>query len=155
MNLNDNQNENALKLRGKKISIFGDSISTLIGYNPKGYNLFFTGGTCQRAGVRTAEDTWWGKVIGSLGGELLVNNSWSGSCVTKLPNREGLFPSGCSDERTSALHNGLQMPEVIIVYLGTNDWANGILPRYGGEFAAVRSIGSSFLKRLIAKCLKS
>ena len=74
-------------------------------------------------------------MIGSLGGELLVNNSWSGSCVTKLPNREELFPSGCSDERTSALHNGLQMPEVIIVYLGTNDWANGILPRYGGEFA--------------------
>ena len=61
MNLNDNQNENALQLRGKKISIFGDSISTLIGYNPKGYNLFFTGGTCQRAGVRTAENTWWGK----------------------------------------------------------------------------------------------
>lgn len=42
MNLNDNQSENTLKLRGKKISIFGDSISTLIGYNPKGYNLFFT-----------------------------------------------------------------------------------------------------------------
>lgn len=27
-------------------------------------------------------DTWWGKVIEFFGGELLVNNSWSGSCVT-------------------------------------------------------------------------
>lgn len=155
MNFNDNQSENALQLRGKKISIFGDSISTLIGYNPKGYNLFFTGGTCQKAGVRTAEDTWWGKVIGSLGGELLVNNSWSGSCVTKLPNREGLFPSGCSDERTSALHSGLQMPEIIIVYSAQMIGQTAFCRGTAANLPTVRSIGSSFLKRLIAKCLKS
>lgn len=47
-------------------------------------------------------DTWWGKVIDFFGGELLVNNSWSGSPVTG--SSATLFPSGCSDERTSHLH---------------------------------------------------
>ena len=61
------------------------------------------------------EDTWWDKVIGFFGGELLVNNSWSGSRVTKLPSSTTLFPSGCSDERTSALHINDVKPDVIIV----------------------------------------
>lgn len=114
------------KYFGKQFSILGDSISTLEGYNPRGYNLFYTGETCDRTGVHDMMDTWWGKVIDYVGGELLVNNSWSGSRVTKLPDRETLFPSGCSDERTGGLHIGSVMPDVIIVYLGTNDWAQGV-----------------------------
>lgn len=109
----------------KQFSILGDSISTLDGYNPKGYNLFYIGDSCDRTGVHEMRDTWWGKVIDYFGGELLVNNSWSGSRVTKLQNRDTLFPSGCSDERTGGLHIGEVMPNVIIVYLGTNDWAFG------------------------------
>lgn len=70
-------------------------------------------------------DTWWGKVIDFFGGELLVNNSWSGSRVTRFPDSEILFPSGCSDERTGRLHINNVKPDVIIVYLGTNDWAFG------------------------------
>lgn len=61
-------------------------------------------------------------VIDFFDGELLVNNSWSGSRVTKLVGNEGLFPSGCSDERTSALHINSVKPDVIIIYLGINDW---------------------------------
>ena len=71
------------------------------------------------------QDTWWGKVIDFFGGELLVNNSWSGSRVTRLPNNDSLFPSGCSDERTDSLHINSVKPAVIIIYLGTNDWAFG------------------------------
>lgn len=110
----------------KQFSILGDSISTLEGYNPHGYNLFFTGEVCQKTGVSEMDDTWWGQVINYCGGELLVNNSWSGSRVTQLPNRDCLFPSGCSDERTNGLHIGSVKPDVIIVYLGTNDWARGV-----------------------------
>lgn len=111
---------------GKQFSILGDSISTLDGYNPRGYNLFYSGENCERTGVKEYKDTWWGKVIDFFGGELLVNNSWSGSRVTKLPGSEKLFPSGCSDERTSSLHINDTLPDVIIVYLGTNDWARGV-----------------------------
>lgn len=114
------------KYFGKQFSILGDSISTLEGYNPKGYKLFYTGEASERSGVKDMEDTWWGKVIDYFGAELLVNNSWSGSRVTKLPQRDTLFPSGCSDERTGRLHIGSVMPDVIIVYLGTNDWFYGV-----------------------------
>jgi len=113
------------KYKNKQFSILGDSISTLEGYNPQGYNVFYTGENCIRSNVREMNDTWWGKVIGFFEGELLVNNSWSGSRVTKLPNRSELFPSGCSDERTSFLHINTIMPDVIIVNLGSNDWAFG------------------------------
>lgn len=113
---------------GKKFSVLGDSISTLEGYNPPGYSLFFQGEKCKKAKVFTREDTWWGQVIDFFGGELLVNNSWSGSRVTRLPNSFELFPSGCSDERTNGLHIGNVTPDIIIVYMGTNDWGFGVKP---------------------------
>lgn len=94
------------KFNGKQFSVLGDSISTLEGYNPHGYNVFFTGENCQKSDVSDVDDTWWGHVISFCGGELLVNNSLSGSRVTKLPGRDSLFPSGCSDERTNRLHIG-------------------------------------------------
>lgn len=72
------------------------------------------------------EDTLWGKVIDFFGGDLLVNNLWSGSRVTKLPNTEQLFPSGCSMERTSSLQINATVPDVIMIYLGFNDWGNGV-----------------------------
>lgn len=118
-----NQQKN--KYYGRKFSIVGDSISTLEGYNPKGYKVFYTGQKSEKTGVVHKQDTWWDQVVRYFSGELLVNNSWSGSRVTKLQEREELFPSGCSDERTSALHLNNVNPDVIIVYLGTNDWAFG------------------------------
>ncbi len=113
------------KYFNKQFSILGDSISTLAGYNPKGYKVFFDESNGEKANIHDMNDTWWGKVIDFFGGELLVNNSWSGSRVTRLPNSEKLFPSGCSDERTEGLHIDNTKPDVIIIYLGTNDWAKG------------------------------
>lgn len=113
------------KYYNKTFSILGDSISTLEGYNPKGYNVFYGEDNCAKSCVKKMEDTWWGKVVDFFGGELLVNNSWSGSRVAKLPNSENIFPSACSDERTSGLHINNIKPDVIIVYLGANDWAKG------------------------------
>lgn len=112
----------------KQVSILGDSISTLDGYNPLGHNLFFKGEVCEKSGVKNMSDTWWGQVIELLGAELLVNNSWSGSRVSKLPDTQSLFPSGCSDERTGNLHMHDVKPDVIIVYMGTNDWGYGVSP---------------------------
>lgn len=115
----------------KQFSILGDSISTLNGYNPRGYKVFYDDEKCRRADIKNYTDTWWGAVLEFFGADLLVNNSWSGSRVTRYPYIQELFPSGCSDERTSALHiNGIK-PDVIIINLGTNDWAFGARP--GGE----------------------
>lgn len=113
---------------GKNFSILGDSISTLDGFNPRSYKVFYQGENCDRSGVFEMSDTWWGKVINFFGAELLINNAWSGSRVTMMPGGsiDKLFPAGISNERTSGLHIGNVMPDVIIVYLGVNDWANGV-----------------------------
>lgn len=108
----------------KKFSILGDSISTLEGYNPHGYRVFHEGQTCQRTGVSRIENTWWGKVIHALDGELLVNNSWSGSRVTKVPlDREGCFLPAVVMRGQGGLHTNNVNPGCHSCVSGTNDWA--------------------------------
>ena len=55
-----------------------------------------------------------------------MNDSWSGARVTRLPNYAQVFPSGCSDERTGRLHSIEKLPDVIMIYMGMNDWANAV-----------------------------
>lgn len=57
------------KYFNKQFSILGDSISTLVGYNPKGYKVFFDESNCEKASIHDMNDTWWGKVIEFFGGE--------------------------------------------------------------------------------------
>ncbi len=130
--------------KDKYLSIVGDSISTLKGFNPDGYKVFYYGERQELSDIHSPADTWWGKVISSLGGKLLANASWSGSWVAKLPDREELFPSGCSDERTSALHKDGIMPDVIIVYLGTNDFMFGVSLVYEGDIQFLKDQSFSY-----------
>lgn len=110
----------------RQFSILGDSISTLKNINPESYPVYYSGHVCEQSGVMTVQDTWWGRVIEAHRGNLLADNAWSGSRVTAIPRGNGLFPSGCSDERTSQLHKGNITPDVIVVFLGFNDWSNGV-----------------------------
>ncbi len=128
----------------KYFSIVGDSISTLEGFNPDGYKVFYYGERKDMADIHSPSDTWWGKVISHFGGKLLVNASWSGSWVAKLPDRDELYPSGCSDERTSALHTDAITPDVIIVYLGTNDFMFGVSPAYSGDIQVLKDQSFSY-----------
>lgn len=120
------------KYLGKRFSILGDSISTLDGFNPSGYNVFYKTEKSEQASVFQPCDTWWGMVIEHLGGVLEVNNSWSGSWVSKLPLGDKLFPSACSEERTGGLHKNSH-PDVILVYIGINDWASGAMLKGSDE----------------------
>ena len=111
---------------GKTVSILSHSASTYAGVSNDatanstiGKNdVYYTEG---RHGVYR-EDTWWQQTIDALGMELLVNNSWSGSCVF-MP-RKGEASVGYGD-RAVNLHNDRtgQEPDVIFVYLGCNDFA--------------------------------
>lgn len=106
--------------QNKYFSIMGDSISTLLEYNPLGFDSFYKYEMCELSGVKAYGDTWWGQVIEALGGKLLVNNSWSGSLVVKHPLCR--IPSyACSDERTAFLGKDGLSPDVIMIYIGTND----------------------------------
>ncbi|MBO5262432.1 MAG: hypothetical protein J6B45_05240 [Clostridia bacterium] len=113
--------------KGKLFSILGDSISTLEGYSVPEDAFFYDTLKKLQAEIYTPVDTWWGQVISHLGGTLLVNNSISGSLVCKHKRCE-LPTYGCSDERTSALSKNGAVPDVIMVYLGTNDWGFGLKP---------------------------
>ena len=113
------------RYKNKYFSILGDSISTFEGSSQPENAVHYTLATKMASHVATVLDTWWGRVIEDLGGILLVNNSVSGSMVSKPENVE-YFSYGCSDERTSALWKGGIEPDVIMVFMGMNDWGLGI-----------------------------
>ena len=113
-----------LSFEGKTISILGDSISTYTGIsNNTAYNSTIGSnavyyGTGALGGY---QNTWWQQAVDALGMELLVNNSWSGSCV--LHTRSNT--AGAYQDRCVQLHNDStgEEPDVIVVFLGTNDFS--------------------------------
>jgi hypothetical protein len=111
--------------KGKFFSVLGDSISTLDGYSTPADAVFYNRDVCLRSDVYAPSDTWWGQVIERLGGSILINNSISGSMVSKHPLCE--IPSyGCSSLRTASLGNGDITPDVIMIFMGINDWGAGV-----------------------------
>ncbi len=115
------------KYNNKYFSILGDSISTLEGDSIPSEACFYSLINRCQTQINEVHDTWWGIVINKLGGIVLVNNSYSGSTVSKTPIH--LFPSfGCSMERTSSLSTLDKKPDVIIVFMGLNDWGSGFNP---------------------------
>ena len=104
-------------LRGKTFSILGDSISTYQGYIPSGYAVYYP-----RGDVDNVEKTWWKKLIALSGMTLVKNASWSGSTVTGNTGSSSAA-AGCSDARINDLKDGTTVPDIIICYITTNDWA--------------------------------
>ena len=110
---------NFTSLEGKKVSILGDSISTFYaeGSEMNSYyseeNTFFY--PRYSHSIKTVNLTWWYQLIKNNNMQLGINNSWSGSCATGSGNS-----AGQSDARINTIDdNG--MPDVVIIYLGTND----------------------------------
>ena len=112
---------------GKKISILGDSISTYTdissgvaadttnstirnnivwyGYNPSQPTF----------GGSSVDSTWWQTVINAMGASLLVNNSNAGESVYQSVNDR------CMQLHDDTGENAGETPDIIFVYLGTND----------------------------------
>ncbi len=105
------------------ISILGDSISTYEGYNPIGYQVFYKHERLTENNLTDVADTWWMQVVKGMGGELCVNNSFSGSFVY-----ETCKFSISAKERCQALHDGEKEPSAILILAGTNDCLGGITP---------------------------
>lgn len=107
---------------GKTLSILGDSISTYAGYIPDGNATYYPLDT-----VNAVEKTWWHKLITALGMSIEVNNSWSGSRVTTTGGNDA---AGCM---TRCVNLG-DSPDVIIVWMGINDFNNEVaLGEYDGS----------------------
>ena len=111
--------------KSKYFSVLGDSISTLAGCNPPQCGVFYDWSMKRRAGILNPEDTWWGRVIEELGGQLLVNHSWAGSTVCRLPGCE-VESYGCSSDRAADLGAEGRSPDVVMVFMGINDLGHGV-----------------------------
>ncbi len=136
---------------GLKLSVIGDSISTYEGVsNNKTYNpLYLTtseatfgtyyGNTTHSEYSTYADvsrgDTWWQQTADTLGMELLVNNSWSGSFIVKDPALGNNTEYGVAayKDRCVNLHIGSQNPDMIAVFLGTNDIGNYTTTKIGSK----------------------
>lgn len=138
--------------KGKYFSVLGDSISTLAGYNPPENEVFYDWKNKMLFDVYTPSDTWWGQVIEALGGELLVNDAWSGSMVCKHPDCE-IESYGCSDTRTGRLGIGEQKPDVVMILLGLNDFGCGmqLRPKEGEEDLRFFSVAYETMLRKLRK----
>ena len=120
------EQENAEKkvtFEGLGLSILGDSISTYDGYIPEGFGVMYP----YAGDVTDVSQTWWMRLLEDTGMELCSNDSSSGStCVGDSLNIDN--PKyGCSSYRISLLAGKQgKIPDVIIVYMGTNDLLVGI-----------------------------
>lgn len=103
------------------VSIVGDSISTYPGYVPQGYAVFYDTAMQQKNGLTSVYDIWWAKVNQALCAYLCVNNSFSGSKVSGEA-----FPAACSAKRTGYLHTASATPDLILLYIGFNDFGNRV-----------------------------
>ncbi len=112
-----------VQLAGRTISFLGDSITTFREYNPEGYAVFFP----DYGEVTAVEDTWWQRVVDDLELTLYVNGSSAGATVAGDSTGMEDPRCACNELRTGAL-TGPQgaCPEIIVVYLGTNDLLNTV-----------------------------
>lgn len=135
-------------LKNKYFSILGDSISTLDGVTEPCDAVFYAGDRKFESNVFDISDTWWGQVIEHFGGKLLVNNSYSGSMVIKHRLCE-IESYGCSDLRTGSLSIGDITPDVVMVFLGINDFGCAAKPFPGsGEESNISVFSVAYSKML-------
>lgn len=119
-------------LQNKKVSILGDSISTLKGYIPQTNRARYVVNQEDAVGgliYMPYNETWWGRLINDYNMTLGVNESWAGSRVsnTSDTNSGDIGPDRAmaSVTRIQALDdNGT--PDVIFFFGGTNDIGNSV-----------------------------
>lgn len=107
-------------LFGKRISFLGDSITTYNGYMPEGYATYYPHGDINRG-----SKTWWKQLLAETGMNLATNASWSGSKISGN-SQDSTGETGCSDARVQALASGEVDPNIIVVFIGTNDFAANV-----------------------------
>lgn len=138
-------NEMYANLKGKKVSLLADSITTYRGYNPSGYAVYYP-----TFDITSVDKTWWKQFVDITGLELLVNGAWSGSAVSKP--RQGSAPA-CNATRINALASNGVKPDIILTFIGINDfsedievgeWNGGVLPKQLGDSGYYNSFSEAY-----------
>ena len=100
------------------ISFLGDSITTYLDTIPSLYPTYYPTQGCD---VNSVEKTWWYQVLEKTNYKLIMNNSFSGSKVSS--------GDGCAKtiERINYLSKNNETPDIVIIYMGTNDLTHRIV----------------------------
>ena len=106
------------RFNGKTFAFIGDSITTYLNYVPDGFKTFYPYPT---ADVTDVNMTWWMQVVNKMGGTLFVDNAYSGSCVSGAASSATKLMSRLEYTTISG-----ETPDVILIYMGSNDCAGGI-----------------------------
>lgn len=115
------------KFQGKKLAVVGDSISTYQGWLPSdvpgfegtAYAHYYPNGD-----VNSVTKTWWYQVAMNLGilPANIANTSWSGGTVCGDSTSTSYGKPACSTKRVADIGIRGFSPDIIIVYISTNDW---------------------------------
>ena len=116
-------------LKGKRLSILGDSISTFGVPDQSNATGTWTypGNRCrypQNNLLTNVDDMYWKRIIDRYGMTLGINESWAGSMVSNTQSSDSgdYGPNRCISSVTRISHLGENgNPDVILVYGGTND----------------------------------
>ena len=105
----------------RKVLIFGDSYSTFNGYIPDGYATYYP-----KLNVNSVGETWWKQLLQKMNGNLLENNSWSGSTIsyTGWNNQDSSKTSSFICRYRQLKDNGFfvrNKVDTLFVFGGTND----------------------------------
>ena len=133
----------------RNILIFGDSYSTFKKHIPNGYDTYYP-----QLDVHLAEQTWWMKASAKINGNLIQNNSWSGSTI----GYTGYNDSDCS-KSSSFIYRYRKLKEeaffeqntidTVFVFGGTNDsWSEAPL----GEMKLSNWVEKDLFQALPAIC---
>ncbi|MBR6689454.1 MAG: SGNH/GDSL hydrolase family protein [Clostridia bacterium] len=123
----DDETESPLKtaLKGKNLSILGDSISTYDGYSNNSSTTNTTIGSNKvyytsslGSPITDVNMTWWMQAANETGMNVLVNNSYSGDTIA---NRGKTRAMQLHDDTGD---NSGTNPDIVAVYIGINDVKN-------------------------------
>lgn len=134
-------------LKGKRLSILGDSISTYqdVSNNPE-FNSMLYYNPCFYREPFPVEKTYWHQLMDKLGLTLCVNNSWSGGNLSGIDDED----SGVNRVNYLSDNNG-ENPDVIIVFMGINDLGRRIpIEVFSADYErALKIIKSKYTNALV------
>ena len=134
------------KYSGKYVSVLGDSISTFDGISNDGQiNSSLSDHAVYYNSVRSPyrwEDTYWGRVITETGMQLCVSNSWGSATTVGNGWEDRLYRDSAPYRATRLDRDDGTKPDVILVYMGTNDLRRGDGHAYGDLYSRLWNVNA-------------
>lgn len=119
-------------LKGKQLSVLGDSISTFSGVSNDASEGLSNNAVYYSSSRIARADTYWQQIVDEFDMNLCINNSWSGAYASMhRPNANtdkdsnGSISSGIARANKLAKSDGTA-PDYILVYIGINDLNAGV-----------------------------